>query len=173
MQEGPKIGYHLELSKCFLVVAPQFLEEAKELFSSHGVQIVTGRKFLGGFIGKREDIESWLHKKVEQWDTCVQRLAHAAKSFPHEAFTALSKSLQNEWGYILRVTDETESIFTSLRDTIKNSFLPSMSSLELDDTEKSLMRKPTRLNGMGIDDPVQISKLFYLCLLYTSPSPRD
>ena len=63
MQEGPKIGYHLELSKCFLVVAPQFLEEAKELFSSYGVQIVTGRKFLGGFIGKREDIESWLQKK--------------------------------------------------------------------------------------------------------------
>jgi len=60
------------------------------------------------------------------------------------------------------VTDETESIFTSLRDTIKNSFLPSMSSLELDDTEKSLMCKLTRLNGMGIDDPVQISKLFYL-----------
>ena len=101
---------------------------------------MTGRKFLGGFIGKREDIESWPQKKVEQWYTCVQRLAHAAKSFPHEAFTALSKSLQNEWGYILRVTDEAESIniFTSLRDAIKDSFLPSLSSLELDDTEKVL-----------------------------------
>ena len=91
------VGYHVESSKCYLVVAPQFLEEAKELFSSYGVEIVTGRKVLGGFIGKREDIESWLQKKVEQWYTCVQRLAHAAKSFPHEAYTALSKSLQNEW----------------------------------------------------------------------------
>ena len=52
------------------------------------------RKFLGDFSGKREDIESWLQKKVEQWYMCVQHLAHAAKSFPHEAYTALSKSLQ-------------------------------------------------------------------------------
>ena len=59
MQEGPKIGYHLELSKFY----PQFLEEAKELFSSYGVQVVTGRKFLGGFIGNIEDSESWLQKK--------------------------------------------------------------------------------------------------------------
>ena len=92
MQEGLKIGDHFELSKCYLVVAPQFLEAEKELFSSYGVQEVTDQKFLRGFIAKIEDIESWLQKKVEQWSTCIQHLAHAAKSFHHEAFTALSKS---------------------------------------------------------------------------------
>ena len=161
IKEGPKSGYHLELSKCFLVVAPEFLDVAKEMFSSYDVQVVTGRKFLGGFIGKSEDKELWLEKKVAQWSKSVQHLTHAAKSFPHEAYTALSKSLQNEWRYILRVTQDTESLFSSLAETIKNSFLPAMSSLDLDEIEKSLMCKPARFNGMGIDDLDQTSKLSY------------
>ena len=36
-----------------------------------------------------------------------------------------------------------------------------MSSLDLDEIEKSLMCKPARFNGMGIDDLVQTSKLSY------------
>jgi hypothetical protein len=49
------------------------------------------------------------------------------------------KPLKNQWGYILRVTHETESIFTFLSDSIKNSFLPSISSFELDDIETRLI----------------------------------
>ena len=122
---------------------------------------MTGRKFLGGFIGTIEDIESWLEKKALQWSNSIERLAHAAKSYPHEAFTALSKSLQNEWGYILRVTQETESLCFSLTDRIKNSFLPSLSSLDLDDIEKSLMCKPAKLNGIGVTDPIENSEFSY------------
>ena len=89
------------------------------MFSSYDVQVVTGRKFLGGFIGKSEDKELWLEKKVAQWSKSVQHLTHAAKSFPHEAYTALSKSLQNEWRYIVRVTQDTESLFSSGGDNKK------------------------------------------------------
>ena len=33
------------------------------MFACYGVQVVTGRKFLGGFIGKLEDKECWLEER--------------------------------------------------------------------------------------------------------------
>jgi len=51
-QEGPKFGYFPEPSKCYLVVAPEFVEEAAKVFEGYAVNIVTGHKLLGGFIGE-------------------------------------------------------------------------------------------------------------------------
>ena len=49
IKEGPKYGYNLELTKCHLVVAPQFIEQETCLFSEFGVNVVQGQRFLGGF----------------------------------------------------------------------------------------------------------------------------
>ena len=35
--------------RVFLVVVKQYEEEAKELFKGHGVIVVSGHRFLGGF----------------------------------------------------------------------------------------------------------------------------
>ena len=131
-------------------MAPEFLDVAKEMFSSYDVQVVTGRKFLGGFIGKSEDKELWLEKKVAQWSKSVQHLTHAAKSFPHEAYTALSKSLQNEWRYILRVTQDTESLFSSLAETIKILFSLQCLLLTLMRLKKVLCANQLDLMGWGL-----------------------
>jgi hypothetical protein len=55
MKEGPRYGYYNELSKMVLIVAPQFAEEAKLTFREYGIQILTGHRLLGGFIGTEED----------------------------------------------------------------------------------------------------------------------
>ena len=41
--EGPKHGYYNEVSKMVLVVAPEFVEQAKEVFEGYGVEILTCR----------------------------------------------------------------------------------------------------------------------------------
>ena len=94
IKEGPKYGYYPEPQKSFLVVHPDFLDEAETIFSDLHVKIVTGQRFLGGFIGSSEDIQqSWLASKLNKWTQSVKKLSDAAKLEPHAAFVALSKSI--------------------------------------------------------------------------------
>ena len=51
MSEGPKFGYFPEPDKSYLVVHADFIDEAKLIFADLNVNIVTGQRFLGGFIG--------------------------------------------------------------------------------------------------------------------------
>jgi len=63
--EGPKYGYFPEPHKSYLVVHPDFVEEAKEMFKDLKVIVVTGQKFLGGFIGGLSDLTEWMEKKSQ------------------------------------------------------------------------------------------------------------
>ena len=54
IQESPKYGYYPEPDKSYIVVAPNFVEHAKQLFSSYGVTVVKGNRVLGGFIGSNQ-----------------------------------------------------------------------------------------------------------------------
>ena len=63
ISQGPKFGYFPEPSKCYLVVAPEFVEEAAKVFEGYAVNIVTGHKLLGGFIGDELETEKWVQQK--------------------------------------------------------------------------------------------------------------
>ena len=58
--EGPKSGYYLQLEKCNCIVHPDFEVQANNIFSKLNVNVVTGFKFIGGFIGSDCDTEKWL-----------------------------------------------------------------------------------------------------------------
>jgi len=71
IQEGSKFGYFPEPNKSYIVVNPDFIDEATTEFGEMGIQIVTGRKFLGGFIGGSEDVIAWMEEKVKGWVSSV------------------------------------------------------------------------------------------------------
>ena len=75
MEEGPKHGYYNEVTKMILIVAPQFVEEAREFFKEFGLQVVTGHRLLGGFIGSSSEKSAWLQKKIDFWVQSVQKLS--------------------------------------------------------------------------------------------------
>ena len=76
--------------KCFYKVDSDFEEQAKAIFSDLKINVVTGFKFIGGFIGSGNDIEKWLIEKVQKWVSCVHSLALAAEEFPHSAHAVLN-----------------------------------------------------------------------------------
>ena len=94
------MGIFLEPDKSYIVIYPDFIQEAQTVFDGMGIQIVTGHKFLGGFIGGKDDTVIWMEKKIERWVSAVHKLSNAAKSQPQAAFVAFTKSLQAEWAYV-------------------------------------------------------------------------
>ena len=48
---GPSQGYYLEPTKSILVVAPGNVAWSEEHFRGLGIRVVTGHRYLGGFIG--------------------------------------------------------------------------------------------------------------------------
>ena len=140
---------------------PSCVEEANLLFSKKSIKIVTGSKYVGGYVGSEQDLDEWLSEKVKKWVNSVKCLANAAEHFPHSAHTVLTKSLQYEWGYIQRIIAGAESHFHPLKEVLMDVFLPKLTTLNLISDEKQEMCKPVRHLGIGIVDPVLEAPLAY------------
>ena len=56
-----------EEDKSSLVVHPDKVEEAKRDFERLGCEVVTGKRYLGGFIGTRVELEAYVLDKIEEW----------------------------------------------------------------------------------------------------------
>ena len=154
MIEGPKYGYFPKPEKSVIVVHPNYLHDAAIIFDDLGIKVVTGHRFLGGFIGSEVDSKDWLGSKVDSWVDAVVKLSSAAILEPQAAYVALSKSVQNEWLFIQRVLSSSQDAFEALSRVIKTKFLPNLFGITLTDLDISLLCRPSRHLGIGILDPV-------------------
>ena len=93
-------GYFMEPIKSILVVAEQNVPRATEYFRGMGIKIVTGSRYLGGFVGEQETENQWVRTKVERWEESVSNLAGVARKHPQSAYAGLQKSLQQEWAFV-------------------------------------------------------------------------
>ena len=100
--EGPKYGYFQEEKKTWLIVKPEFLSEAKQVFSNTGLNITTeGRKYLGAAVGSASYKEDYVNQKVDQWIkklTILSKIAHWA---PHEAYTCFVSGYKHKLNYCM------------------------------------------------------------------------
>ena len=93
---GPAQGYYLEPTKSILVVAPGNVAREEEQFWGLGIRVVTGHRYLGGYIGDREAERSWLKENIQGWKEYVNILTGVAPKHPKSAYAGLQKSLQQE-----------------------------------------------------------------------------
>ena len=161
LAEGPKFGYFAEPNKSYLIVSPAFIEVAKEMFSEFQINVVTGNRFLGSYIGSVMDTKDWIEKKVEIWCKAISCLSEAAKLEPHAAFVAMTKSVQNEWGYLQRVCMGCEDYFSPLKASIELEFLPALTGVPISDVDAAIMQSPAKIGGIGIRDAVATSRFSY------------
>ncbi|CEM39092.1 unnamed protein product [Vitrella brassicaformis CCMP3155] len=158
---GPSYGYHPEAAKSFLVVKPELEQIARELFEPEGVQIVTGKRFLGGYLGDEGRRAVFLGEKVEGWVHGVRAHASAACNFPHTAHAAMTRSLQMEWDYVFRVVLTDECALSPLREAIAKELLPALLGGPVTPSEVDLMLLPARFGGTGIRDPLDRTAAAY------------
>jgi hypothetical protein len=156
MEEGPKFGYFPEPTKSILIVAPAMVEQAKQIFRGPlAVKVVTGARFLGGFVGEESKRIAYVEMKMKEWVAMTAKLADIAELQPQAAYTAFRLSLSAQWSYLLRVVQEAHSEMKPLEDAIATKFLPALLSGHVTAQERAVLSLPARMGGMGVRDPSQ------------------
>ena len=149
---GPLLGYYPKASKSWLVVKEEMLSEAETLFDGTGINITTeGRKYLGGFVGKRTGEEDYVKDLVEDWVNQIEELSKIAKCEPQAAYSAFTAGFKHKMTYYMRTIPDLNEIMQPLDNVINNSFIPAITEEHiLSPDDRKLLSLPARLGGMGI-----------------------
>ena len=84
------------------------------MFSDLGIKVVSGSRFLDGFVGKHSMASDYVAQKVKMWVDCVEHLSDVAKVQPRAAHAAVFRSLQFEWSFLQRVIPNCVTAFVPL-----------------------------------------------------------
>ena len=118
-----------------------------------GIQVVTGSRYLGGFVGERETEGQWVQTKVAGWAESVRTLAGVARKHPQSAYAGLNKSLQQEWAFGLWVTLGIGYAFGPVEEDITKAFLPELFERVGDGAPgMKITRLPVKQAGMALHD---------------------
>ena len=124
-KHGPLYGYHPKPEKCILLVKPERLERAREVFLGTGVQVETegskdvkkvdknleiiseGARHLGAAVGTSEFKRMYVKKKVGSWVQAVEKISQIAATQPTRC---ISVTVGRRLIYLLRVHVERVSM---------------------------------------------------------------
>uniref|UniRef100_A0A1X7SXQ2 Reverse transcriptase domain-containing protein n=1 Tax=Amphimedon queenslandica TaxID=400682 RepID=A0A1X7SXQ2_AMPQE len=159
--QGPKFGYYPEPHKSCLVVKESMVPQAQKLFGDLGIKITTSNRLLGSVIGDTMGCEAFVTKKVQGWINLINVLSDIAVTQPQAAYCAYTKSLQNEWTFLQRVTPDCQFLFIDLESVICNTFIPALFGQECSTSDRSLFSLPLRLGGLNIRNPVTTAAAHY------------
>ena len=97
---SPSYGYTPQPYKCILSTSYRNLSSANSKFERYGMKVVSGSRYLGGFIGSPILWSDWLREKASFWEKTVKTMARASKKFPQTSYVAMKNSPQMEWQYV-------------------------------------------------------------------------
>ena len=100
--------------------------------------------------------------KIEGWINEIEQLSLIAKTHPHVAYAAYTHGLSHKWKFLLRTIPNIGDLLTPLETAIRHSLIPSLTGKnDLNNHMRRIMALPTRLGGLGLDDPQSESKFEY------------
>ena len=85
---SPSYGYYVNIEKMWLVVKPQYLQDAVSAFSDTKVNITfEGRPYLTSLLGSDPYITNFVQSKVENWISILSTLTDITNSQPHTTYS--------------------------------------------------------------------------------------
>ena len=160
---GPALGYYPNAKKCWLVVKPEKLDDAKDVFAGTGISITTeGRKHLGAALGQRFYLEDYLGGKVKEWVNEVTALAEFATTQPQASYADFMFGLRLRWTYFMRTLPDIEELLEPLEHAISDVLIPSLTEHSCSPTERELLALPARMGGLGLTNPSASARAEYL-----------
>ena len=149
---GPNYGYRVNPSKCWLVVHPGRLEEAKRTFYGLPINITAdGHQILGSAIGTEEYVRSFTETKCNGYIEEIDRLTEIAREEPHLAYSALVHCLQAQWLHLLRTTPLEAGSLQRVDEAITTRLLPViLRRSAISNLEREWLALPVRDGGLSI-----------------------
>ena len=170
-KHGPKYGFNLEASKCWIIVKPSMLEEAQIAFEGTEVKFTTsGKKLLGASVGSSDFKAEFVNDLLKKWILQIETLAEIALFNPHSAYVAFTSGIRHRYSYYMRTIPDISALLRPLENVIRSKLIPALTEgRSVTDDERLLLSLPPRLGGMGIISPPSISDLEHqLSILATS-----
>ena len=155
----PAYGFYPKAEETVLIVRPEKLDAAIELFQGTGIQITCeGHKDLGGAIGSEAFVEAYAAERIAEWVDQVLRLADIARTQPHAAYSAFVHGLSQRWVYFQRSTACDPLLFQPLENAICDVFIPALLGLGQGEAISEVLRAvfslPVSHGGLAISNPV-------------------
>ena len=170
---GPYIGYDAKASKSWLIVKPEYYEDAKRIFEGSGLNItVDGKRLLGANIGSIDFKLKYVEDAVTEWVHQVNTLASIAKTEPHAAYSGFVHGLQHKFTFIMRTVPDISQQLRVLDEAI-DTFISCMLTTPYSSSDRKLFALPVKLGGLGILIPSEVSDRYYTDSLYVSRSITD
>ena len=160
-QKGPLLGYFPNAPKTWLVVKPEHIGRAKELFPD--INITTeGKKILGSFIGNHTATMEFVRGQVEEWRQDIDALSRIAKSEPQLAYSAYVTGTSRRWQFLSRTTPNVSEPLKLVEEDIRMKLIPAiLGGKQVTDDMRSIFSLPAREGGMGIQIPSDDSNFEY------------
>jgi hypothetical protein len=170
---GPRFGYHMNLGKCKLLVKPEHLERASELFrgltdrgltvevagEGHDGGLDLGQRYLGIGVGTPAFRRRFVDSKVAEWRADLSLLSQVAAVFPHESYCLLTRSMIPRWRYVMRTTPVDPVAYDPLESTLTEEFFPKAFGWSPDsDVERARCALPERHGGLSIPIPWDLAR---------------
>ena len=159
MTTGLARGYFPEPVKSIHVVKPAMIERSKAHFNHIVLEVTTGTRYLGGFVGTTADESSHIRKKVSKWSTGITRLSVVAHSSSQAAFYFFQQLYQHEWKYLQHVVSNVAKHFALIETAIRTIFLPALlggtATTTITPDLHALLSLPIKLAGIGVPNPTK------------------
>ena len=110
---------------------------------------------MGGYIGKEDEVRSFVRTKIEKWAEYVDLFSKAAVKYPQAVYAAFTKSLQSEWNYMQRVIPGHSDEYIVLKNEIERKLIPAIFGREILEREFCLLEMPVKWGGMALRNPVK------------------
>lgn len=156
---GPSFGYYPQAKKTLLIVSKEDKNTADRIFKDTNVTIVTGSRYLGSYIG--EGKEDFVRKKVTKFISTIEKISQICKDSPQAAYTTLTKAVQFQWSFLLRVLENSNEYFEPLTHAIRTIFLPTLFGGDVSSIEADLFSLPVHKGGLAISNPFNSTNLNY------------
>ena len=149
---GPSYGYHVNPTKCWLVVSPGKIQEARTIFDGLPINITDeGHQLLGSAIGTDDFVSSFAATKCAEYEASLSRLTDIAANEPHLAYCAHVHCLQAQWLHLVRTTPLSAGALRSVEEAITCKFLPVLlKRAAIGDVEREWLALPVQDGGLGV-----------------------
>ena len=118
------------------------------------INYVDGSRYLGAYLGPREELEEWVWPKVETWVHRICILAKISNQYPQSAYAGLGMSIHIEWHSLKRTVPGVGSMMGTIEDAQREAFFPALfGGEEVSSNLREILGHSMKRGGLGIPYP--------------------